>query len=107
MRYKKLYSFIILAFCSTFFDFMVLSDGKTVFPRDRILHMYISCLLFGLLGFAIKNIDFRIDVLKILTLIVIALKFIVTTMHMTQYFQTYHGSNITGILIFTIVTVFA
>ena len=104
MKCTHLYSFIILSFCSTFFDFMVLSDGKNIFPRDRIIHIFISCLLFSLFAVAVKKLDFKIGNLKSIILILIVSKLIFTTTHMVQYYQTYHASNIIGILIFTLVT---
>lgn len=99
MEKTYLRSFALLGFCGAAVDFMVCGSMRPVFPRDRILHIFISAAASFAVVYIIQNIDFSKGVIKQLTALAITARILTMTYSLVQYFHLFHGSNTLAILL--------
>lgn len=96
------YSLIALAFCGAFTDFLCVDYQNTIFPRDRIVHLIISYLIWSLIAYILCDLSVNTRFTNIVFLILMLLRTAAVALRYIEYFRTFHGENVIAIIIFTI-----
>ncbi|MBE6878418.1 MAG: hypothetical protein E7488_04555 [Ruminococcaceae bacterium] len=102
MKKTQVNNYIMLSLCSTILHFMLLPQTDMIFPRDRIIHVLISYVLFFILIHALQYADFSKGVLKYIITLTLAVRSVYIVHAFVRYFQTFYGSNTFAIIIFSI-----
>ena len=96
---------ITLSVCSTIVDFMVMNKTEIVFPRDRVVHIFISVLIADIFICFFRNIDFSKGIIGYISVAALICKMFYTMCAFIRYFHIFHGSNIVAVLIFTVISI--
>ena len=106
MTKTNIYTITVLSFCSALLDFMMMTDIQAVFPRDRIIHIFISAMIAVVAILLFKNIKYENKTAKIISASVIILRMLILFKNFAVFFHTFHGSNTVGIVIFSLTVIF-
>lgn len=101
MEKRYNYSLIVLAFCSAFTDFLCVDYQNTIFPRDRIIHLIISFLIWSLIAYILCDLSVNNSLINIVFLILMLFRTAAVILRYIDYFRTFHGESIAAIIIFT------
>lgn len=106
MSKTNIYTITTLSFCSSLLDFLMMPDVQTVFPRDRIIHIFISAMIAVAVIVLLKNVNYKNKFLKTILAAVIILRSVILCRNFISYFHTFHGSNTIGIILFSAIIIF-
>ncbi|MBP1550963.1 MAG: hypothetical protein J6C04_01665, partial [Oscillospiraceae bacterium] len=106
MTKTNIYTITVLSFCSALLDFMMMTDIQAVFPRDRIIHIFISAMIAAAAILLFKNIKYENKTAKIIATSVIIFRMLILFKNFAVFFHTFHGSNTVGIVIFSLTVIF-
>lgn len=98
MQKMQLYTVVTLSFCSTVLDFMLTENYDMIFPRDRIIHIFISVAAAYLVSVILSNIDFENMFIKYTAVIIFIARMLYMYINFSEYFRTFHGSGTFGII---------
>lgn len=100
-KYNK--TIIILALCSVFTDFLINTPANIFYPRDRIIHIIISAVIFTVTAHMVNAVNFKIDILKFIAIVALTIRLICFVYKFSEYFRKFYGNNTANIIVFTII----
>lgn len=98
------YSLVFLAFCGAFTDFLCLNNNLQIYPRDRMIHLFLSYAISIIAAYIAADISLDKLYLRIVLIIAIVLRCVLLFFNMSKYFQIFYGNNTITILIFTFIS---
>ena len=106
MEKTQLNTIIVISFCSAMLDFMLSGQRSAIFPRDRILHILISSVVFYIVAYTINEIDFGKAYWKPLITFLMVCRIIFLMYRFIQYLSVFHGADTVSFILLTVVTAF-